>query len=486
MGDIDFIRLDSSVKDGGQRIELDVVAGAADVASCMDEFYACMARVRRVEETQPEARLRALEGLVGAQDLAEACRDFVLNRFTAAAVRRLGLDTVLAPGVHADDVPRKGEDFSFAVSVTPRPALSLSSIGPVHVKRFRAQVEEADIQEQLAYAAERFATLVPADHDVLQEGDWALVDVDMMREGKRAKDLSGVRRSVEFARGLVPEGLLEGVLGMRAGEMRKVEFSVGPASGDAPVERYKADVTLRQVQRRLVPAIDDAWVAENLPQFETLEGFRRSIAADLEAQSARVERQDRVRQVRSALAARLEGSVPDEMYQQAKESLVAQTCAALEAQGKSLDAYLEEHGTTQAAFNVNAFLQASEYLRQNLALDVLARERGLWETQERGCACEVAAFGRLGAAFRRGVRPTGVPQVARRADTPRKGARLGHGNGRRGVSPPQGGFFSPCAEAGTRRKGFRAFGSASCRRCRKASAQRAQEGREKGKRRGRR
>lgn len=94
---------------------------------------------------------------------------------------------------------------------------------------------------------------------------------------------------------------------MRAGEMRKVEFSVGPASGDAPVERYKADVTLRQVQRRLVPAIDDAWVAENLPQFETLEGFRRSIAADLEAQSARVERQDRVRQVRSALAARLEG-----------------------------------------------------------------------------------------------------------------------------------------------------------------------------------
>ncbi len=382
MGDIDFIRLDSSVKDGGQRIELDVVAGAADVASCMDEFYACMARVRRVEETQPEARLRALEGLVGAQDLAEACRDFVLNRFTAAAVRRLGLDTVLAPGVHADDVPRKGEDFSFAVSVTPRPALSLSSIGPVHVKRFRAQVEEADIQEQLAYAAERFATLVPADHDVLQEGDWALVDVDMMREGKRAKDLSGVRRSVEFARGLVPEGLLEGVLGMRAGEMRKVEFSVGPASGDAPVERYKADVTLRQVQRRLVPAIDDAWVAENLPQFETLEGFRRSIAADLEAQSARVERQDRVRQVRSALAARLEGSVPDEMYQQAKESLVAQTCAALEAQGKSLDAYLEEHGTTQAAFNVNAFLQASEYLRQNLALDVLARERGLWETQE--------------------------------------------------------------------------------------------------------
>ena len=269
MGGIDFIRLDSAVKDGGQRIELDVVVGGADVASCVDEFYACMARVKRVGGACSEAQRQALEELVDARDLAEACRDFVLNRFTTAAVQQLGLDTVLAPGVHADDVPRKGEDFSFSVSVTPRPALSLSSIEPVHVQRREVQVEEADIQEQLVYTAEQFAALAPADHDALREGDWALMDVDMTRNGKRVKDLSGVRRSVELGCGLVPEGFLQGVLGMRAGEMRKVEFSVEPASGDAPAERYKADVTLHQVQKREVPVLDDAWMAENLPQFET-------------------------------------------------------------------------------------------------------------------------------------------------------------------------------------------------------------------------
>ena len=394
MGGIDFIRLDSAVKDGGQRIELDVVVGGADVASCMDEFYACMARVKRVGGACPEAQRQALEELVDARDLAEACRDFVLNRFTTAAVQQLDLDTVLAPGVHADDVPRKGEDFSFSVSVTPRPALSLSSIEPVHVQRREVRVEEADIQEQLAYTAEQFAALAPADHDALREGDWALMDVDMTRNGKRVKDLSGVRRSVELGCGLVPEGFLQGVLGMRAGEMRKVEFSVEPASGDAPAERYKADVTLHQVQKRVVPALDDAWVAENLPQFETLEGFRRAIAQDLEGQKARVEQQDRVYRVRAALEARLQGTVPDEMYQQAKESLVAQTMRALEAQGKTLDAYLEEHDMTQDAFNMNTFLQASEYLRQNLALDVLARERGLQETEEEvACAKSQLANG---------------------------------------------------------------------------------------------
>ena len=47
-----------------------------------------------------------------------------------------------------------------------------------------------------------------------------------------------------------------------------------------------------------------------------------------------------------------------------------------------LEEYCEDHGITQDAFNLNTFMQASEYLRQNLALDVLARELGLEETEK--------------------------------------------------------------------------------------------------------
>lgn len=399
MDGIDFIKLDSAEEDKGQRIELDVVVGAADVAACMGDFYSLMARVKRVSLPNTacgEEQARALEELVGAQVLAEACRDFVLNRFTTAAVRQLDLDTVLAPGVHADDFPTRGKDFAFTVSVTPRPRLSLSSIEPVCVKRRVICVEEADIQEQLAYTAEQFASLVPADHDDVQEGDWVHMDVDMTKSGKRLKDLSGVRRSIQLEKGLVPAGFLAGVLGMRPGDMRKVEFSVPAAeapaaetSADAAAfasvaaaDHYKADVTLHQVQKRIVPEIDDEWVAGNLPQFETLEGFRQSIRRDLEEQKARVEQQDLVYRVRAALAERLQGALPDEMYQQAKESLITQTMRTLEAQGKTLEEYLEEHEMTQDAFNTNVFLQASDYLRQNLALDALAQELGLQESEE--------------------------------------------------------------------------------------------------------
>ena len=154
-------------------------------------------------------------------------------------------------------------------------------------------------------------------------------------------------------------------------------------------------MTLWEVQQKAVPVIDDAWVRRNLPQFGTVEGFRQFVRADLEAQKERVERQQLVSRARSALEKRLRGSIPDEMYQHAKESLLAQTCAQLEAQGMTLEEYCEEHGITQDAFNLNTFMQASEYLRQNLALDVLARELGLEETEEDVAAAKSQLSGEL-------------------------------------------------------------------------------------------
>lgn len=374
MEPIEFVRLEAEPKDGGQRVEVDVVAAGPDVAVAISEFYRLMARVRGIEAAD-EAQVRErLDEMVGADVVREALRDFVLNRLTTAAVRQVDVDTVLAPGVHAEEDPVAGEDFAFTVNLIPRPVVTLSSIEPVHVSPATVSVEEADIDEQLAYTAQQFATLAPAGRDDLREGDFALMDVDMLRDGKGVKDLSGLRRVVEVRRGLLPDAFIDGVAGMHAGEMRKLAFTLEGLDGP---EEYRADVLLHEVQERREPLIDDAWVAENLPQFGDVAGFRAYIRADLEEQASRVEQQDLVYQVRAALERRLEGTIPDEMYQDAKDSLMASTMRKLDAEGSSLDKYLEEHDMAKDAFNMNVFMQASEFLRQNLALDALARARGM-------------------------------------------------------------------------------------------------------------
>lgn len=377
-----FKRLVAEKRDEGQRIELEVVVDAARVDAALYEFNALMAQVRGIEaaeEEHPSLETR-LKGELGAEEFEAASRDFLLNRFTMEAVRELGIDTVLTPGVHAENPPRHGEDFSFAASVTPRPLLSLTDVGPVRVSRPVITVEEADIDAHIAYAAQQCAEYRQADHADLRESDFALMDVELLKNGELCKNLSGLRCRLEVAGGLVPEGFIEGVRGMVAGEERAFSFVVSNVG--VQDEHYEVTVKLHEVQERVVPDIDDRWVARMLPAFGDVAGFRAQVREDLEQQKKRVEKQEFVYQVRSAVAQRLVGVIPDEMYQEAKDSLMEVTLARISEQGGTLEGYCEEHGTTKEAFTVQVFVQAAETLRQNLALDVLARERGITETKE--------------------------------------------------------------------------------------------------------
>ncbi len=374
MDTVEFVKLESATKDDGQRIEIAVVAPADAVSSAIAEFYELMAKVRHIEITDREELKAQLVVLVGEGPFLDALRDFVLNRMTAAAMRQVNVDTVLAPGVHAEGDPVEGEDYAFTINVTPRPHVTLASVDPVHISPSSIAVEEADIDEQIAYTANQFAQLTRASHEELCDGDFAVMDIDMLKNGHLDKKLSGVRRPVEVRTGLLPEGFIEGVVGMKPEDIRKVSFTVETPQGE---DTYQADVRLWEIQERVVPTIDDAWVAENLPQFGTVAGFRDYIRQDLESQKALVEQQDFVYRVRSALEKRLEGFIPDEMYQQAKDSLMASTMQKLENEGSDLDKYLEEHDMSKDAFTMNVFLQASEFLRQNLALDALAEARAI-------------------------------------------------------------------------------------------------------------
>ena len=110
MDTVEFVKLESATKDDGQRIEIAVVAPADAVSSAIAEFYELMAKVRHIEITDREELKAQLVALVGEGPFLDALRDFVLNRMTAAAMRQVNVDTVLAPGVQ-DVYKRQGREL---------------------------------------------------------------------------------------------------------------------------------------------------------------------------------------------------------------------------------------------------------------------------------------------------------------------------------------------------------------------------------------
>ncbi len=321
MSSFDFKQLTCDLKDDGQRVEVTVIVSRNDVDIVMNEFYELMAKVNKIKYENIEDAKNKLNSSIGEDSLVMATRDYLTNRFTTAVLNQLDYDTVLTPGVHVEEYPQHGCDFAFVANLVLRPELSLSSTEPIDIKRPKVYVEESDIDGQLAYTSLQFTTFKTIERSVLQEGDFALVDIDIVKNGKVEKDLSGIKRLIEVKSGLLPTALIAGMVGMNCGDIKKVEFkiksdepflvdgrtkqvkdntddkvlftdvnSTSGKSGKEVDDYYSADVRLWEIQEKVIPIINDDWIKKNLPQFEDLHGFRNYIRNDCAARASRTAR----------------------------------------------------------------------------------------------------------------------------------------------------------------------------------------------------
>lgn len=381
-------------------LELAVTVAASEVDAAIEEFHSAYAAAHGGVAGSDGAQASSAVGDGGDSSEIEKLRtEYVLNRLTTAILAQQSMRPVLTPRVHAEDAPQPGTSFSFEINVVLYPELTLSSVEPVTVSLRHIEVEESDIRGQLAYVARQFAAYEADVPRPVGPGDVVRADVEATRNGRPARDLSGDGRLIEVRRGLLPEALVDGVLGMNVGESRSFQFDLpreggGPAepsrgSGEASdrrvadsgstagADRFAVQVTIRDQMHEVLPEIDDAWVERTLPDFGSLERLREHIRRDLESQRAALEQKERVFELRAALAKRLQGTIPDALYEFSSDRMFKHFEKGLAEKGQSLNEYLAEEQMSLEHFQMTIFVQASEYLRQNLALDALTAARGI-------------------------------------------------------------------------------------------------------------
>ena len=74
----------------------------------------------------------------------------------------------------------------------------------------------------------------------------------------------------------MPDGFDENIIGMNVGETKTFTFE-GPGiddDGNEIVETIECTVTVKEIQKKVVPAIDDAWVAKYMPMYKDAAALR--------------------------------------------------------------------------------------------------------------------------------------------------------------------------------------------------------------------
>ncbi|MDQ3139020.1 MAG: trigger factor [Gemmatimonadota bacterium] len=260
-----------------------------------------------------------------------------------------------------------GSPIEFDLLVEVRPELKLERTGGFRVERRVALVTDAAVEEQLARVQEQKAAWIPVEGAKPAPGQMVRVEVAPLDESGASAGASQPYDLVLGQNQAIPD-LEERIMTLLPGEQTDAEVKF---PDDHPDEARRGQtrrvrVTLHDVKRQELPALDDAFARE-VGDFEGLDALRVAIRQDMEREAAR----EADAQMRQALVQQ----IVEANNVQAPESLVH----------RLMHGYAEMYRVPPEQLQQfeGQFHQIAEaQVRRDLVLDAVVEANGLRATEE--------------------------------------------------------------------------------------------------------
>ncbi len=219
-----------------------------------------------------------------ADDIRQEALQELIRESWKAALDQEALQPVADPHVH-NLKWETGAPVTFEFHVEVKPEITLERIGKFRLKRTVAKVTDEQVEAQLNELRDRKAPWAPVAGEKPRLKDLVHVTI-AAREGGQLQDAQPYQLVLGEGRA-IPE-VEERILGMLPGETldTTVRFP-----DDFPEEAKRGQtrdirVTLHEVKRQQLPALDDAFARE-VGDFDSLDALRRAVREDLEKEAER-------------------------------------------------------------------------------------------------------------------------------------------------------------------------------------------------------
>jgi trigger factor len=368
----------------GDRVRLSIELDAAEVDGHIAEAYARMARKVRIPGFRSgKAPRPVIDSYLGeGAVLAEALESLVSESYPLALDAE-DLRPTSSPDTGELEGLEEGKPYSFTAEFDVRPQLTLSSIQDLHVSVPSAVATDAEVDAQIDYLRDRFASLEVVEDRPVAADDFVLISFVGTVGGEPYEDNVVDRYLYEMGRGGMPPAFDEGLVGAKPGDEVHVEFDVPDTSANAEFVGKTAgfDITVHEIKAKTLPEADDEF-ASSAAGFDTIAELRDDIKARLDENKSTAHVRLIEREARAELAKRLEGDVPEELVQDKAQAMTEEFFETLSERGVSLQEYVDATGVAPDQIRVDITEQARSSLREELALEALFRQAGLEMTDE--------------------------------------------------------------------------------------------------------
>ena len=362
------------------RRQLTVEVPVGDVESAIERVTREYTTAARLPGFRPG---RVPPGIVRQRFRAQILHDVahdLIPRTIDDVLSANGVEPVDTPDVK-DVVMEEGKPLSFTASFDVVPAFEPGDFGDIRLTRPPVAVDDDAVQQTLERLRERAARFEPVEGGVA-EGHSLVIDLE-----RRATAADGTvqppdtheKVSIEMGAPANPPGFDAEVTGMTVGESRSFTLSYPADYAVAELAGTSVDYTvhLRELRRRVVPALDDEFAKDLGEDLESLDALRARVRTDLEGEakdaSERQLRADLLKQIAQRLPFPVPGALVDREIDRRVEDFARRLMSQqIDPRRANID---------WAAFRQGQREPAQESVASALVLDQVARSENITVTE---------------------------------------------------------------------------------------------------------
>jgi trigger factor len=279
-----------------------------------------------------------------------------------------------------------GKPLSFAAAVDVPPTPSLKGYKGISVKAEEVKYDPDRVDKVLADYQKQLATLVPVEGRAAQADDVATIDfkghLDLPEDaeaGAEPEEIPGGSAEdfqVELGEGKFIPGFIEGMMGMKVDETRKVPatFPEDYPQEEVAGKQASFEITLKELKTRELPELNDDF-AQEVSDFDTLQELRESLEKRYKDEADQKTKENKQEALSKAMAALLEVELPETMVQRESNQLLTQTLMRLSDQGMDVNKIFNQELADQ--FRKQVRPEAIERLKRTLSLGEVAKAESI-------------------------------------------------------------------------------------------------------------
>lgn len=377
------MNLKATNKTETNKYELEIEVPAEDFSKAIDEVFKTEGKKITIPGFRRGKAPKAfIEKYYGESVFFEAAVDRLYRPALMDAVEASGLEVISIGQADITEVS-KANGVQMKVTVVVKPEITIEGYKGIEASKKKVEVTDEDVSAELAKVQDRNSRMVTVEDRAALTGDTAVIDFEGFCDGEAFEGGKGENFELALGSGQFIPGFEDQIVGHETGE----EFEIGVKFP----EEYQAEnlkgkdatfkIKLHEIKRKELPVLDDEF-AKDVSEFDTLDAYKQSIREKLQNDREKSAEADVENQILEALIEKVEGEIPEEMYDNEVEESINSFAYRLQSQGLNLETYLKYTGMTTDSLKEQFRPQSEKQVKLRLALEKIAANEGLEPTAE--------------------------------------------------------------------------------------------------------